>query len=66
MKNILLILSVLFLASCKSTEERVSDMNFKTITVHDCEYILAKAPQGDFGWVMSHKGNCSNPIHKCN
>lgn len=53
---ILLVMCCFF--SCQSEKERIENMDFKTITVDSCEYIISKAPAGDYGWVMSHKGNC--------
>lgn len=44
--------------SCQSEKEGINNIDFKTIIVDSCEYIMAKAPYRDFGWVMSHKGNC--------
>ena len=44
--------------SCQSKKERIYNMEFITFTVDSCEYIISKAPVGDYGWVMSHKGNC--------
>lgn len=32
--------------------------DYQVIVIDSCEYIAAKAPFGDYGWVMSHKGNC--------
>jgi hypothetical protein len=43
--------------------------NKLTIVVYDgCEYIIYKEDKdanSSFGF-MAHKGNCTNPIHKCN
>jgi hypothetical protein len=32
------------------------------IRVDKCEYLILIAPNGQ--WVMTHKGNCDNSIHK--
>jgi hypothetical protein len=45
-------------SSCQYDKARIDNMDFKIITVDSCEYIMSKAPTGDYGWVMSHKGNC--------
>ena len=57
-KAFFILLVMCCFSSCQSNKERIDNMDFKTITVDSCEYIISKAPAGDFGWVMSHKGNC--------
>jgi hypothetical protein len=77
MKTITLIFIALFLFSCEgnirvSTEPKEepiglrqkSDENFKNVTEFTyggCEYIRVGFGQNAWG---SHKGNCTNPIHK--
>jgi len=64
MKNIILIIGVLLLASCHRGGDIIKeDMEeFNTIIVEDCEYIY----DATIGLrSLTHKGNCKNPIHKC-
>ncbi len=35
-------------------------INYQTIVIEGCEYLYFPAGNGS---VMSHKGNCNNPIH---
>ena len=71
-------LSVIALASCgdmRDKGQRTADAvnnsentewwrsEFKVVTIDGCEY-LTYALGGRTG-VMTHKGNCTNPIHKC-
>ena len=68
--------STLFLASCVSTTNQKStkpetitidntsenlDHNYKVYKLEGCEYIVVGYGNTKWG---SHKGNCSNPIHK--
>ncbi|MEP5613863.1 MAG: hypothetical protein ABJP45_16550 [Cyclobacteriaceae bacterium] len=41
---------------------------FETIVIEECEYIIVKkSPRSNQGFgLMSHKGNCKNPIHVYN
>jgi tRNA A37 threonylcarbamoyladenosine dehydratase len=57
-KAFFILLVMCCFSSCQSDKQRIENMDFKTITVDSCEYIISKAPAGDYGWVMSHKGNC--------
>ena len=41
-----------------SNNSRRYDLNYRVYTLEGCEYIVIGARWG------SHKGNCSNPIHK--
>jgi len=43
----------------------IKDNNFEIIEIVDCEYIIYKSQRGGQQGiaVMSHKGNCKNPIH---
>jgi hypothetical protein len=63
--KIILIILALFLMGCGSYENRARSIESKyvIIIIDSCEYIVSKAPLGDYGWLMSHKGNCKNPIH---
>ena len=65
MKKLLLLIIPLILLGCGSPKERAERVanNYFVITIDSCEYIIAKAPLGDYGWLLSHKGNCKNPIH---
>jgi len=37
------------------------------LTIDGCEYIHSSVSYGQAGGLgLTHKGNCSNPIHKCN
>jgi len=56
--SMLLILSISFLSSCKSAN-RYYDEN--VTKVNECEYIISHNLDGD---ILSHKGDCNNPIHK--
>ena len=51
------------LNSCNiSPEEKVIEVtNYDIYTLDECEYV--RFEHGNFSW-GSHKGNCSNPIHK--
>jgi hypothetical protein len=44
----------------KSTKEKYKD-RIEVITVDSCEYVFG--PWGS-GAILTHKGNCKNPIHK--
>jgi len=33
------------------------------VTIEGCEYLKMRSYSGYFS--LTHKGNCSNPIHKC-
>jgi hypothetical protein len=72
MKTITLIFIALFLFSCEGNvqvEEPIglrqkSDEHYKNVTEFTyggCEYIRVGYGQNAWG---SHKGNCTNPIHK--
>lgn len=40
---------------------KVHDRNVEVIKIGDCEYFLCK---NKYGHILSHKGDCSNPIHR--
>jgi len=63
MKVRILALAICLIAGCKPP---VMELNapIHTVEIEGCQYILMKAPEGDFGWVMAHKGNCINSIHQ--
>ena len=44
-----------------SNNSRRYDLNYKVYTLEGCEYIVIGVDNTRWG---SHKGNCSNPIHK--
>lgn len=55
------LLSAVFLCGCstRGVKERLKDFeNANTIVIDSCEYLVSKSPIEDFGWVMTHKGNC--------
>lgn len=67
-RNIFLILFIIpvvlmSLNSCNpSPKEKVIEVtNYDIYTLDECEYV--RFEHGNFSW-GSHKGNCSNPIHK--
>ena len=67
-RNIFLILFIIpvvlmSLNSCNpSPKEKVIEVtNYDIYTLDECEYV--RFGHGNFSW-GSHKGNCSNPIHK--
>jgi len=53
----------LLLGGC-STEGITGDKEFKTIYIEGCQY-LYKYNGYNSGYSFVHKGNCTNPIHKC-
>jgi hypothetical protein len=59
---IILTLLVIILTACETPQEAID--SGRIVIYDECEYVMAKAPDGDYGWIMSHKGNCKNPIHK--
>jgi hypothetical protein len=70
MKKIFLAVMVLAFASCeepnveaKSTNYRINPVNssLTIITVDGCQYLYGNWGPGT---VLTHKGNCNNPIHK--
>ena len=69
MTNLLLICTVLAMYSCAEPNVPTQKTNYvlsnggklKIIIVDDCEYLYG--PWGH-GSVLTHKGNCKNPIHK--
>jgi len=75
MKTIILIFITIFLFSCNENKTQIqepiglrqqSDDRYKNVTEFTyggCQYI--KVGYGDYAW-GSHKGNCTNPIHKTN
>ena len=77
-KAITLIFSLLLITSCQSIEERQEEvkahrsrildstsvnyeLRYRIMALDDCQYILVS--QANHGW-GSHKGDCTNPIHK--
>ena len=68
MKKIILLLAVCFLMGCAkydgkiSKPEKYEDLGGSEIwitTIDGCEYFIMFGP----GSGITHKGNCSNPIH---
>jgi hypothetical protein len=72
MKRIVFIALLVLLFGCeeRSIEDRkrfvqISDgreLEMKTIKFEGCEYLQFYTYSGNY--VLSHKGNCSSPIHK--
>jgi hypothetical protein len=68
---ILSILSILilFLVSCetnvdqKQSQIKIEGMTLKIYIIDECEY-YSYCFACNSG-ILTHKGNCSNPIHKC-
>jgi hypothetical protein len=66
---IMLIVGIVGLVRCQDKEvpkkesHKLSDFGYKAeiVTIDSCEYIFG--PWGN-GAVLTHKGNCKNPIHK--
>ena len=66
MKNLILLLVILIcLMGCfLKTPDHIKDENGKAyimVSIEDCEYI--KTPN-TYGYALTHKGNCNNPIHR--
>jgi hypothetical protein len=59
--------SMLFMASCQQDykqhleEERNSPPAYRVVTIEGCEYLRMEVTHGYA--VLTHKGNCRNPIH---
>lgn len=63
---ILLLAAVL--SSCGHSQSEMKEYNVEkatnlpniltTVTIDSCEYLAGHSPDGDFGWVVTHKGNC--------
>ena len=50
--------------SCNSPKKRKSEYtNYSIIEMDGCEYYVRHRYEKGY---LSHKGNCKNPIHKCN
>lgn len=71
MKNLLIIFTaLLFMTACDNIKKQsnyigtynVGLWSFDCITIDSCEYLLSYT-YGDH-YVITHKGNCKNPIHK--
>lgn len=71
MKNLLLICIVLAMYSCAEPNVPSQETNYvisvsekrelEIIVVDNCEYLYGSWGPGS---VLTHKGNCKNPIHK--
>jgi uncharacterized protein YpmB len=70
----LILLFTMFFTSCEEKQKapqskrmeldqnsRYSDQNYKVYTLEGCEYVVVGYGKDKWG---SHKGNCSNSIHK--
>lgn len=58
MKSLIIMLIVFSMISCKRRTTSIGD--YPVVTHEGCEYFL-----NSYGPGISHKGNCSNPIHQC-
>lgn len=79
MKHIIIIIGILISISLSSCDEdqgfgggtdwvKESSITntYKTVKLDGCEYIYVSVNSGYAGALgLTHKGNCSNPIHKC-
>ena len=73
MKTFITLAIVGLMSSCVKTDQEINDYNtgkanrlktvLVTIEIDSCESLTGHVPDGDYGWVMTHKGNCKNPIH---
>ena len=62
-----LLVAVIF-CGCNKTDQEVKDYSTGKVgnlkqclivtEIDSCEYIVGHVPDGDYGWVMAHKGNC--------
>lgn len=69
MKTLAILALILLAAGCRSNkqlkeyseEEALAFTQIvTTVKIDNCEYITGKAPNEDYGWVFTHKGNCKN------
>jgi len=66
MKTFTVILFIaILLISCKESQVKTKPINerFQELKIDSCEYIVSNII---YGSNITHKGNCSNPIHKNN
>ena len=76
MKKILIVLIIGLFFSCGDSKQFWEDneinvgaieKNLLTLEHEGCEYLVYSASGGYQGYSFGmHKGNCKNPIHKCN
>jgi len=67
MKSKIIIAVALFLCGCISQEEEKKNKQQKAnqmivVTVEGCEYFASSTYRVE-GVILTHKGNCKNPIH---
>lgn len=67
MKQLIIVLvAIIGLTSCKTTVEtkptthKIGGGELMEITIEDCQYLYG--PWGNSS-ILTHKGNCKNPIH---
>lgn len=71
MKKLMLFISATILLSCNQDQQEAAhfvstiqldgqNVNVKIIEYEGCEYLYI---QTSYAGIMSHKGNCKNPIH---
>lgn len=57
MKKLIIILLMIVSTSCRNVS---SNSRYTTVKIDGCEYLQYEHP-----WYFTHKGNCSNPVHRC-
>lgn len=71
MKKIIAIFILLTYVSCQTETDSntvYSKGNYSIRIIDGCEYIQvenAYKSSNNYNYTLTHKGNCSNPIHKC-
>lgn len=73
MKKYLIFLLLPILMGCQSSEQTKAEerldttfTGYKIINIEGCEYIYKRYDVFSGIPVLTHKGNCKNPIHKNN
>lgn len=69
MRNLIIFIFALSLSSCENepfNQPKVQDplKGYTIVVIDECEYLCAGSIYSNYA-VLTHKGNCSNPIHKC-
>lgn len=60
MRLIIIIVFILFSSCINKVDIEGHSEYLHTVTIEGCEYWYYDHP-----WYFTHKGNCSNQIHKC-
>ena len=42
------------------------NIQYIVVTIDGCQYLATHVSGGSGGWALTHKGNCSNPVHCSN